>query len=86
MKPIAQARSELRREESTATDIDRRDEKIRLDDFNMGELIGVGNFARVYKAYNKITQKESALKVLKKESVALMKHVDHILNERQILK
>ena len=52
----------------------------------MGDLIGVGNFARVYKAFNKITQKESALKVLKKESVALMKHVDHILNERGILK
>ncbi len=40
----------------------------------------------VFKAICKLTDHEVALKIVKKESVGLMKQVDHILNERAILK
>lgn len=48
--------------------------------------IGQGNFSTVFKAICKTTDLEVALKIVKKESVGLMKQVDHILNERAILK
>lgn len=37
------------------------------------------------KAYNKKENRLCALKVLNKESVAQMKHVEHIINEREVL-
>ena len=39
-----------------------------------------------YTIFNTKTKQWVALKVLKKESVAAMKHVDHIINERNVLK
>lgn len=48
-------------------------------------MVGIGNFGKVYKAYNKFEGRDCALKILKKEGVAAMKHVDHIINEREIL-
>ena len=49
------------------------------------EIVGIGNFGKVHKAYNNKSNRLCALKVLKKESVAAMKHVDHIINEREVL-
>jgi serine/threonine protein kinase len=57
----------------------------KITDFELGEIIGIGNFGKVYKAWNKKTEKFVALKALIKEGVAGMKHVDHVINEREIL-
>ena len=59
--------------------------KPKISDFEIGEIVGIGNFGKVYKAFNKLTEKVCALKVLKKESVAQMKQVDHIISEREVL-
>jgi serine/threonine protein kinase len=47
--------------------------KPKIDDFEMKEIIGIGNFGRVIKALNKIDNKFRALKIVSKESVAYMK-------------
>jgi serine/threonine protein kinase len=60
--------------------------KFTLKDFEVQNKIGQGNFSVVFKAVCKLTDLEVALKIVKKESVGLMKQVDHILNERAILK
>ena len=62
------------------------EEKPHIDDFEIGQVVGAGNFAKVYKAFNKKSEQWVVLKVLRKESVAAMKHVDHIINERNVLK
>jgi serine/threonine protein kinase len=59
--------------------------KPKITDFDIMEVVGIGNFGKVHKAYNKKSERIVALKVLKKESVAAMKHVDHIINEREVL-
>ena len=59
--------------------------KPKITDFDLLSVVGVGNFGQVHKAFNKDQQREVALKVLLKESVAEMKHVDHVINEREVL-
>jgi len=59
--------------------------KPKISDFKFEGVIGVGNFGRVHKAYNRRARRPCALKVLRKESVAQMKHVDHIINELEVL-
>lgn len=58
---------------------------MRIEDFELGQIIGAGNFAKVIKCFNKRTNEWVALKKIKKENVAAMKHVDHIINERTVL-
>lgn len=61
-------------------------DKPKITDFDVQEVVGIGGFGRVYKAINKKEgNRVCALKVLKKESVAQMKHVDHIISEREVL-
>ena len=59
--------------------------KPKVTDFEIKEVIGIGNFGKVHYARNKKENRPCALKILKKESVAQMKHVDHIINEREVL-
>lgn len=59
--------------------------KPKITDFDLMEIVGIGNFGKVHKAFNKKDNRVCALKVLKKESVAGMKHVDHVINEREVL-
>ena len=60
--------------------------KPKITDFEIQECIGIGNFGEVHKAINKKEgNRVCALKALRKESVAQMKHVDHIINEREVL-
>jgi serine/threonine protein kinase len=42
----------------------------KVSDFEIQELIGIGNFGTVHKAWNNKDQRECALKIIKKESVA----------------
>jgi len=58
---------------------------MKITDFELYECIGIGNFGKVHKALNKVHNRIVAIKILKKESVAAMKHVDHIINEREVL-
>ena len=60
--------------------------KPKISDFELQEVIGLGNFGKVIKAFNKMTNKLVALKVLNKDNIAQMKHVDHVINEREVLK
>ena len=62
-----------------------REQRPKISDFEINEVVGIGNFGKVYKAYNKKYERICALKVLKKESVAAMKQVDHIISEREVL-
>lgn len=48
-------------------------------------MVGVGNFGKVLRAYNKVEKRFCALKVIEKESIALMKHTDHIISEKNVL-
>jgi len=58
---------------------------MKITDFELYECVGIGNFGKVHKALNKVHNRICAIKILKKESVAAMKHVDHIINEREVL-
>ena len=57
----------------------------KISDFRLEGIVGVGNFGKVHKAYNLREDRVVALKMLVKESVAEMKHVDHVINEREVL-
>ena len=59
--------------------------KPKIADFDLEMVVGVGNFGKVHKAFNRDQNRTVALKVLLKESVAEMKHVDHVINEREVL-
>jgi len=73
----------LPREKALAQE--RKKLKPQITDFDILEVVGIGNFGKVHKAFNKRENRVCALKILKKESVAQMKHVDHIINEREVL-
>jgi protein kinase A len=60
-------------------------DKPSVSDFKILELVGTGNFGKVHKSINIKHGRESALKILQKESVLQMKQVDHIISEREIL-
>jgi serine/threonine protein kinase len=47
--------------------------KPKIEDFDLQEVVGIGNFGKVHKAYNNREKRVVALKVLLKESVAKMK-------------
>ena len=59
--------------------------KPKISDFDLQEVVGIGNFGKVNKAYNKVQKRVVALKVLVKESVAAMKQVEHIISEKEVL-
>ena len=59
--------------------------KPTITDFEIEGVVGIGNFGKVHKAYNTRDGRVCALKALRKESVAAMKHVDHIINELEVL-
>lgn len=59
--------------------------KPKIDDFDLHQIIGIGTFGKVHKAYNRKAERFCALKVLQKESVAKMKQVEHIISEKEVL-
>ena len=56
-----------------------------IEDFQLHEQVGIGNFGRVIRAFNSRREREVALKILPKENIAQMKHSDHVVNERESL-
>lgn len=49
------------------------------------ENIGIGNFGRVVKAFNESENRWCALKILQKDTIRQMKHVEHVIYERENL-
>lgn len=58
---------------------------MRITDFEVDKIIGIGHFGKVHKAWNKRQNRWVALKALQKDQVAEMSHVEHVINEREIL-
>ena len=85
---IKEEQSESPGEESEKEDLVETEpscDKPTIEDFEVKKLIGIGNFGKVVKAYNKKSAQDVALKILDKESVAQMKHVEHIISEHNVL-
>lgn len=58
---------------------------MKLDDFVMLSIIGVGSYAKVALVRKKDTEELFALKILKKELIEKRNQVRHIMSERNIL-
>ena len=58
---------------------------MKIQDFEIGETLGVGTFGRVKIAKNKRTGEFSAIKMLKKWDILNAKQGDHIINEINII-
>lgn len=59
-------------------------EKWYIDDFEMSTCLGNGKFGYVYKAVEKLSQKEVAIKVLCKKQISQYNFVDQLRNEIEI--
>jgi len=61
-------------------------EDYKLDDFEMVKTIGTGTFARVTLCRDKTTRDYFALKILAIHDIIRLKQVEHVKNEKNILK
>ena len=59
--------------------------KFKVEDYDMGPVLGEGAFGRVNLAKNKSTGEYIALKQLKKIEIIKMKQIDHVKNETFVL-
>ena len=59
--------------------------KTSVDDFDFIKTLGTGSFGRVLLARHKVKQTFHAIKVLVKERMIKLAHVEHMLNEKKIL-
>ncbi|XP_076349302.1 cAMP-dependent protein kinase catalytic subunit 3-like isoform X2 [Tachypleus tridentatus] len=62
------------------------DRDYRLEDFEMKKTIGTGTFGRVCLCRNKLTGAYYAMKILEIADVIRLKQVEHVKNEKSILK
>eukprot|EP01086_Lenisia_limosa_P012783 TRINITY_DN41374_c0_g1_i1.p1 TRINITY_DN41374_c0_g1~~TRINITY_DN41374_c0_g1_i1.p1 ORF type:complete len:416 (+),score=59.56 TRINITY_DN41374_c0_g1_i1:131-1378(+) len=60
-------------------------ERKSKDDFEFGDLIGEGSFGQVFKAVDKTTQTQYAIKVLDKKQIVRFKKVKYVSTEKEIL-
>jgi serine/threonine protein kinase len=60
-------------------------EDTKLDDFEVGNLLGKGAFGRVYRAVHKASGTTYALKSLNKRMLVAAKQVSGALTEKQVL-
>ncbi|OII74706.1 protein kinase [Cryptosporidium ubiquitum] len=58
--------------------------KVKLDDFELYELIGTGNFTQVFRAFNVVNNTHVAIKVAIKSQLRALRKEDEILNEKKI--
>jgi len=59
---------------------------LTINAFDMGKTVGTGSFGRVRFATRKETGNFYALKILKKSAIIKMKQVEHVIQEKNILK
>merc|ERR1712228_747901 len=64
----------------------RRPHNTKLDDFDMVKTIGTGTFARVCLCRERASRDYFALKILAIHDVIRLKQVEHVKNEKSILK
>eukprot|EP01041_Mallomonas_annulata_P006484 gene6484-13089_t len=57
-----------------------------IDDYDMGQLLGKGGFATVYRARSRINMEEVAMKIIDKERMVELKMADRIISEVRIQK
>ena len=57
---------------------------MNLDGFDVGQLLGRGGFASVYRARNRRTGKVCALKIMEKETISKYKMEDRVIQEINI--
>merc|ERR1719450_616986 len=72
--------------ESAVLTAPRRLHNTKLDDFDMVKTIGTGTFARVCLCRDRTSREYFALKILAIHDVIRLKQVDHVKNEKNILK
>lgn len=63
----------------------RKEDGIKLDDFERFRTLGTGAFGRVILVKYKATSTYYAMKILDKRKLVKMKQVDHTRNEKRIL-
>lgn len=59
---------------------------LSIESFDMGKTVGTGSFGRVRFVTQKETGNFYALKILKKSAIIKMKQVEHVIQEKNILK
>ncbi|KAH8584759.1 Ser Thr kinase [Cryptosporidium sp. chipmunk genotype I] len=57
---------------------------VKLDDFELFELIGTGNFTQVFRAFDVVNNTHVAIKVANKSQLKALKKEGEILNEKKI--
>jgi protein kinase X len=68
-----------------ACDISGGSNKFCPSEYEFLSLIGTGTYGRVYSVNHKITNKQYAVKVMKKKDVFKMKQIQHVHNEKDIM-
>ncbi|TRY53232.1 Protein kinase domain containing protein [Cryptosporidium tyzzeri] len=58
--------------------------KVEIDDFELFELIGTGNFTQVFRAFDIVNKTYVAIKVANKSQLRALKKEGEILNEKKI--
>ncbi|KAI9294397.1 camp-dependent protein kinase 2 [Neoconidiobolus thromboides FSU 785] len=61
-------------------------EEIKLGDFEILRTLGTGSFGRVHLVKRKVDTNFYAMKVLKKSEIVRLKQVEHVHNEKEVLK
>lgn len=54
--------------------------KIKLEDYEIGRVLGKGGFGKVKVAKNRKTSKYVALKILNKAEIIKAQQIDHVYN------
>ncbi|KAH7421598.1 hypothetical protein KP509_13G065400 [Ceratopteris richardii] len=59
--------------------------KCKIDEFELGTILGTGSFGRVYLASRKASKEVFAIKVLSKALIINQKQISHLKSEKEIL-